>query len=677
MEKFNVKHLPEWLKQLVRFFDKIKIPVKITFVVTGILATAWFLVRVIPKPSRAGYPCMQAAAPVMSGFVLYVISISTATFSINRVLQKFNKSRVFASLGLLVIASGLIGLSFVLNSSITTADDYDGDKFNPPDGANNPMGTPRGIYPGRVIWAWDKDATNENCTNSIGEKNNPNDDDGYFLPENADQDVINGMISNSLQQLTGTGNDSDAWDSLFVFHNREKGNGAVDYSNGEMIFIKINNGTSSWLADESSGYYYQSWAGNNRYGITETSPHVMHAVLKQLTEHGNVPQGNIIIGDPQSHVYKHAYDYLIADFPDVKYFDRYSDSHGRYYTGKIETEQIFYSDQADVMKDGYTDDFDDVVANADYMINLAALKGHERAGITLTAKNHFGTQCRGGASHLHPGLVWVEEGYTTPLLRTDYKQYRVQVDLMGHEKLGGNTMLFLVDGLWGGPEATMKPVKWKTAPFNNDWPNSIFISLDQVALESVCYDFLRTEFTAENHPGLAYPQYPGVDDYLHQAADPSNWPDGIQYDPEKDGIAITSLGVHEHWENATTKRYTRNMGGNQGIELVSIPASLVAEPDAVNTHTNNAIDFGCYPNPVRKLANFEFKIENKSEVVIKLLDLGGREVGKVFHGNKFPGEHHIQYSLNPGISPGNYLGTILVKSDNKIISEVVKIQVIQ
>ncbi|MFW5781411.1 MAG: hypothetical protein ACOCXD_02470, partial [Bacteroidota bacterium] len=153
MEKFNVKHLPEWLKQLVRFFDKIKIPVKITFVVTGILATAWFLVRVIPKPSRAGYPCMQAAAPVMSGFVLYVISISTATFSINRVLQKFNKSRVFASLGLLVIASGLIGLSFVLNSSITTADDYDGDKFNPPDGANNPMGTPRGIYPGRVIWA--------------------------------------------------------------------------------------------------------------------------------------------------------------------------------------------------------------------------------------------------------------------------------------------------------------------------------------------------------------------------------------------------------------------------------------------------------------------------------------------------------------------------------------------
>lgn len=94
------------------------------------------------------------------------------------------------------------------------------------------------------------------------------------------------------------------------------------------------------------------------------------------------------------------------------------------------------------------------------------------------------------------------------------------------------------------------PVKWVTAPFNNDWPSSIFVSLDQVALESVCYDFLRTEFTTANHPGTAsfgsnrrydYPNMAGVDDYLHQAADPKNWPDGITYDPDGKGTPIKSL----------------------------------------------------------------------------------------------------------------------------------------
>ena len=56
-----------------------------------------------------------------------------------------------------------------------------------------------------------------------------------------------------------------------------------------------------------------------------------------------------------------------------------------------------------------------------------------------------------------------------------------------------NTVLFVVDGLWGGIEATDMPVHWKSAPFNDDFPNSLFVSQDAVALESVCIDFLRAE----------------------------------------------------------------------------------------------------------------------------------------------------------------------------------------
>ena len=72
--------------------------------------------------------------------------------------------------------------------------------------------------------------------------------------------------------------------------------------------------------------------------------------------------------------------------------------------------------------------------------------------------------------------------------------YRVLTDIMGHERLGGNTVLFIVEGLWGGPEAVSKPVKWNMAPFNGDWPSSILAAQDAVALESVCFDLLKTEF---------------------------------------------------------------------------------------------------------------------------------------------------------------------------------------
>jgi len=67
----------------------------------------------------------------------------------------------------------------------------------------------------------------------------------------------------------------------------------------------------------------------------------------------------------------------------------------------------------------------------------------------------------------------------------------------------------------------------------------------------------------------------GVDDYIHQVADPSKRPADIFYDPDNSGKTFGSLGVHEHWNNATDKQYSRNLGTGKGIELVSIPDNLV------------------------------------------------------------------------------------------------------
>ncbi len=578
MKKYKINALKNTrLSKLLSFITNKGLIAKITFLFMGIASTIWFLIRVIPKPSRATYPCMRAAAPFMSGFVIYLLSISGAFVAFRKSRELLKKAKYISAFVLLILAIIAGAVSLTINTRDTTAKVYMAAEL--PEGPNSPMGVAQGILPGRVVWAWDKDATNENCTNSAGNPGTTDDNDGYFMNKNNDQDVINRMVKEVVLQLTGKSNIPEAWDAMFKHFNNKKGNGEVGYSSNETIFIKINQGTAGWNAN--ADYTRRE---NPNYGIAETTAQMPLCILKHLIEDAGVPQENIYIGDPIAHIWTDIYDILHAAYPNVNYVDKSTSNYGRTRIYPETTASMVFSDKGHVV-DATTNKIYDAMSNADYLINLACLKAHERAGITLCAKNHFGSHTESAATHMHPGLMWIEEwgGY----MRDSYCMYRVLLDWMGHEKVGGNTMLFVVDGLWGGPEATMKPVKWQMSPFNNDWPNSILASLDQVALESVCYDFLRTEFTIENHPDpvlgkqITFPQYNAIDDYLHQAADNTNWPAEIYsqggtpasfagYDPEGDGTFLSSLGVHEHWNNEIAMQYSKDMGIGEGIELVKI-----------------------------------------------------------------------------------------------------------
>jgi hypothetical protein len=148
---------------------------------------------------------------------------------------------------------------------------------------------------------------------------------------------------------------------------------------------------------------------------------------------------------------------------------------------------------------------------------------------------------------------------------------------MGHRDLGAKTVLYLIDGLFGGYYWKGTPYKWEMAPFNGDWPSSLFASQDPVAIDSVAYDFLITEWphVVENGTGGPGSLQGGAQDYLHEAAKADFPPSGTWYDPENDGYALDSLGVHEHWNNSIDKQYSRNLGIGEGIELIS------SEPVAV------------------------------------------------------------------------------------------------
>gem|GEM_PF-2523157 len=71
---------------------------KLVFIILGIGSTIWFLIRVIPKPSRAGYPCMRAAAPIMSGFVIYLLALGGSTLLFRRAISKLKQARYMGAL---------------------------------------------------------------------------------------------------------------------------------------------------------------------------------------------------------------------------------------------------------------------------------------------------------------------------------------------------------------------------------------------------------------------------------------------------------------------------------------------------------------------------------------------------------------------------------------------------
>ena len=83
-----LNNLPSSLKRVHKYLRTIKVPAKLISIFISVLATIWFLIRVIPKPSRATYPCMQAAAPFIASLFIWLTSI-TASWIVFRKAKKF------------------------------------------------------------------------------------------------------------------------------------------------------------------------------------------------------------------------------------------------------------------------------------------------------------------------------------------------------------------------------------------------------------------------------------------------------------------------------------------------------------------------------------------------------------------------------------------------------------
>lgn len=400
--------------------------------------------------------------------------------------------------------------------------------------AHEPYGMGVGAMPGRVVWYHDPDSVEW-------------DGEGYWWDtDNFDEAAVRRMVDESIASLGGRDSVREGWDALFRAHNTAGGKKDSPYRRGEKIAIKANINGSGVFDDDTSGETRMSY----------TNPVLLKALLLSLVEEAGVQPSDITVYD----VSRLFPDYMVemcteGALQGVSFV-------GRNNGVADESAPINWS----YAFSGAVNYLPTCVTEAEYLINLANLKGHSY-GVTLCGKNHFGSFINGNAMRPPEGANLHQF-----LTRSEMNAYSPLTDLMANRQLGGKTVLYMLDALIcavsEGSSVTGDNSRWQQAPFDGHYTASVLVSQDPVAIDSVGADFLMNEPTVTERNG-ALKDNPSVENYLHEAALVGNAPSGSSY---QDGgsRAVGNLGVHEHWNNSDQKLYSRNLGKDEGIELIHL-----------------------------------------------------------------------------------------------------------
>lgn len=415
-----------------------------------------------------------------------------------------------------------------LNNKTTISLEYDG--IYP---EHEPYGKGVGAMPGRVVWAHDPDSVDW-------------DGSGYWWElDHFNEAAIQKMVDDSIASLGGKKTAAEGWNALFQNRNERNGKSG-GYIRGQKIAVKANINGSAVMDDDTSGKTKMSY----------TNPMLLKALLTSLVKDAGIEPSDITVYD----VSRLFPDYMVELCTD-------GELKGVNFVGRNngiadESAPINWSHEFS----GKVNYIPTCVTEAEYVINLANLKGHSY-GITLCGKNHFGSFINGNmmrppeGANLHQWLTKNEMGIYSPL-----------VDLMVHDQLGNKTVLYMLDALIcavsEGSSMNGDNTKWQQKPFDGDYTSSVFVSQDPVAIDSVGADFLMNEHTVTDNNG-ALRNNPTVENYLHEAALIADAPSGTTY-TDGNGKTVTNAGVHEHWNNSEQKQYSRNIGKSEGIELVYI-----------------------------------------------------------------------------------------------------------
>jgi uncharacterized protein (DUF362 family) len=358
------------------------------------------------------------------------------------------------------------------------------------------------------------------------------------------RDVVNAMMERGVKELTGRSTALQAWQEIMS-----------GYQSGDKIAIKIN----------LNGYQTGS-----EHAQINALVEVVDAVIGGLVNLG-IPQGEIYVFDASRIIPSVRYQTLTV-YPLVNFVEVADVTFGQ--TGDPnEKIQFTHGDLS-----GVTKYVADVVVNSQHLINIPIMKEH-CTGITGTFKNHFGS-VNEPIADLH-GTMQASEN--NPL-----------VDIYLNPHIGNKTRLIVGDGLFGmslndGACGSGVPHRWSS--FNDVAPNSLFLSIDPVAIDSVMLDYILAERDA--HGLWSHPH-----DHLH-------WGHS------------SGLGIHEH---------PNGQGEYSEIDFVDIGMETSVEPEQEPGPVDRFQLSQNYPNPFNPTTVIEYQLNRSAPVVLSIFNVLGEKV---------------------------------------------------
>ncbi len=284
---------------------------------------------------------------------------------------------------------------------------------------------------------------------------------GYYR-DFVDQAAVSAALDQAVAQLKGTGIDQ-AWRQVFPL---------ADASTRKLsIKISLNNSTDAVIG-----------AGNDIDAVPEPAIAVMQGFVRAggLSSNVNIYDGTDTT--PTRYIATWFKDKVRAVFPDALFNAPWSVPPG------CDARKCVSWDAGWGVNRPVDTAIKGAVLNADYVVNIPIVKRHGQANVSLGFKNHFGSISR--CDNLHSYVF------------NDTPAGSVLADIMGSPIVAGDptitplyrkTVLTVGDMLFGQPcrnwGATPRP--W--ALFGNEWPNSLIVSDDVVAADSVMFDLLDAE----------------------------------------------------------------------------------------------------------------------------------------------------------------------------------------
>ncbi len=291
-----------------------------------------------------------------------------------------------------------------------------------------------------------------------------------------DEAEVQRMLELALAELTGAGSAAEAWRALLP-----------GVAAGQKITLKLNLNNASFDPEVTTNRMDQSMP-------------LVNAVLAGLVEGAGLTDGDITLLDASRwfhpRIMKERCRYAGVNWVDSTGKERWDDAE------KVEFTRDQPSPGGDYrLPKAYT--------QADHILNLCLMKNHG-CGITGALKNHFGSVPT--PKNFHEGL-----GDRTCI-----------ADLCNSPSIRTKVRLNIADALFANWHNNVwAPRPWLTFPEQS--PNSLLLSTDPVALDSVMLDHIAAEVAAQ---GDNAPQWVR---------------DGLEHHTFlQHAMELHKLGVHEH-----------------------------------------------------------------------------------------------------------------------------------